>query len=152
MRKARKIWPFRLWVELFRARRYARRLSRKFRQLERSHLEDTSSLTARYEEELALQRSRYDQMQTELTSRILQAVKLQPVLITDLEQGITNPKFRQKPVDGDVEDLLSGPQLERFEAEKERFFSEGIDMGLSPAEIKERWNNTAKEAVLEDML
>lgn len=149
--RVRRVWPHKLWVRLFQSRRSSRRLQRQLRSVEARHREVLEQVAARYEEQVALERARFDQMQQEWSSRFVQLAGLQPMLVTDLAGTTTDPRYRQKPDDGDVLDLLNEAQHARYLDEKERFFEEGIAQGASPAEVRARWKD-AQEQVIDDIL
>jgi len=149
--RMKRVWPHKMWIELFRARRKLRRALKERRRLEEHMRVELKALTERYEEQLALERSRFSQMQTEWSSRLVQLAGLNPMLLTDLESSVTDPKYRAKPDDGLALDLLSESQHERYTQEKERFFTEGIEIGNSPAQVRERWK-AVSEQVIEDIM
>lgn len=149
--RRRKIWPHKIWSRLFQVKRSERRLQRKFKAAAESHVKELAELRARHEEQLELERSRFFQMQAHWASRFIEAFKLEPLQITDLEAGVTDPKYRVKPTDPDPEEMLQGSAFERFQEEKERFFTEGVSKGVSPAGIMERWKEV-KTQILEDLM
>jgi hypothetical protein len=144
MRK--RIWPHKLWIRLFQARRLARRLQRKLDVIQTRHADEVAAIKDHYEEHIAIERARGDRIQTEMTSRLLQAMRLQPMLVTDLDEDITNPKFRYQPK---PEDVMSADAAERYAEEKERFFEEGVQNGLSLAAIMERWKEVEPQVIEE---
>jgi len=103
--RTRRIWPHKLWIELFRARRKLQRALKEQRRLERTLRVGLEAQADRYEEQLALERSRFSQMQTEWSSRLVQMAGLHPILMTDLQAGVTDPKFKPKVDDGLPTDL-----------------------------------------------
>lgn len=149
--RVKRVWPHKLWLNMIRARRTARRAQKELRHAVADHAAEVKDLTERYEEYLELERARYSSMVTELTSRIVQAVGQQPILTTDLPGLVTDPKYRPKQTDGDITDILSSDAIDRLDEEYERFVDEGEQMGLSPAAIRERWKQV-RPAVIEDMM
>lgn len=142
----RKIWPMKLWIKLFQARRLARRLQRKLDVLQEGHASEVAAIKDRYEEHLAYERARTDRLQTEWASRFVQLFKQQPMLVADLDSDMTDPRYRHRPK---PEDILGGDAFTKFEEEKERFWEEGVQMGLSPAAIQERWKEVAPQVIEE---
>jgi hypothetical protein len=115
--------------------------------VEGRHREEVAALTARYEKHLALERSRNDQIQTEWGSRFVQLFKLNPMLVTDIETGMTDPRFRHEP---SPQDMMGADAYARFDEEKHRFWEEGVAAGFSDAAIRERWKEVSAE-VIEDI-
>lgn len=150
--RKRKMWPHKLWMKLFQARRKLRRALNASANLTSRWAREKQELVDRYEEQVAYERARADRIQEEMLSRFVQfAGKQQPIMWTDLEQGVLDPRFKAKPDPGKPEDALNTEAYQRFVDAREVFWAEGEEDGRSPAEIKEKWEEI-KDSVIDDVM
>jgi hypothetical protein len=134
-----------------------RAVKRKYRNLKNHFAEyrqkqdsEKKALTAHYELQLAMERTRNESLHAEWANRFLQLQKLSGLGVTTSlieERAALKLPEALRTLESNDEESLSPSQYLEYQDRKQLFYQQGAEIGKSPSEINNRWEDVKQQIV-----